>query len=87
MQVFPMRYLRVFTPEELELHIRGDMEPWNMETLRASIKPDHGYNEVGDMRLCTCVCVCVCVTYTHARTHAVCVFVCVWHACVHRKHT
>ncbi len=60
-QVFPMRYLRVFTPEELELHIRGDMEPWNMETLRASIKPDHGYNEVRATKTNNIVCVCVCV--------------------------
>ncbi|EKX34155.1 hypothetical protein GUITHDRAFT_90563 [Guillardia theta CCMP2712] len=44
-EVFPMRHLRVFSPEELELHVRGDQERWDAETLRASIQPDHGYSE------------------------------------------
>eukprot|EP00282_Hemiselmis_andersenii_P016042 CAMPEP_0114133154 /NCGR_PEP_ID=MMETSP0043_2-20121206/13474_1 /TAXON_ID=464988 /ORGANISM="Hemiselmis andersenii, Strain CCMP644" /LENGTH=1256 /DNA_ID=CAMNT_0001226711 /DNA_START=123 /DNA_END=3890 /DNA_ORIENTATION=- len=44
-EVFPMRHLRVFSPEELEHHIRGDMEAWNAEMLRSSIKPDHGFHE------------------------------------------
>jgi len=43
--VFPMRHLRVFSPEELELHIRGDCEPWSVEMLRSSIKPDHGFTD------------------------------------------
>ena len=34
-QVFPMKHLRVFTAEELELHIRGDIEAWDLDTLRA----------------------------------------------------
>lgn len=44
-EVFSIRHLRILSPEELELHIRGDMEAWTMETLRASIKPDHGYQD------------------------------------------
>eukprot|EP00960_Hanusia_phi_P048765 759141-Hanusia_phi.AAC.6 len=44
-QVFPMRHLRVFSPEELELHVRGDIEKWDADTLRAAIQPDHGYSE------------------------------------------
>ena len=34
-EVFPLRHLAVFMPEELEQHIRGDSEPWDLETLRA----------------------------------------------------
>jgi hypothetical protein len=30
-----MRHLEVFTAEELELHIRGDVENWDLDTLRA----------------------------------------------------
>mmetsp|Transcript_36383 Transcript_36383/g.82056 ORF Transcript_36383/g.82056 Transcript_36383/m.82056 type:complete len:1588 (-) Transcript_36383:29-4792(-) len=44
-EVFPMRHLRVFSPEELELHVRGDIEKWDADTLRAAIQPDHGYSE------------------------------------------
>ena len=34
-QVFSMKHLKVFTAEELELHIRGDIEAWDLDTLRA----------------------------------------------------
>jgi E3 ubiquitin-protein ligase TRIP12 len=44
-EVFPIQHLKIFSPEELEQHIRGDVEPWSMETLRAAIKPDHGYQD------------------------------------------
>ncbi|KAJ1486132.1 hypothetical protein T484DRAFT_1790788 [Baffinella frigidus] len=44
-QVFPIEHLAVFTAEELELHIRGDVTAWDLETVRASIQPDHGYTE------------------------------------------
>merc|ERR1712216_117867 len=44
-EVFPLRHLAVFMPEELEQHIRGDSEPWDLETLRASVLADHGFSE------------------------------------------
>jgi hypothetical protein len=34
-EVFPMRHLEVYTAEELVLHIRGDVEAWDLDTLRA----------------------------------------------------
>ena len=41
-QVFPVRHLQVYSAEELELRIRGDVEAWDLDTLRAR---------------CVCVCV------------------------------
>ena len=43
-----MKNLQVYTAEELELYIRGDIEAWDLETLRARC-------------VCVYVCVCVCV--------------------------
>jgi len=44
-EVFPVRHLQVYTAEELELHIRGDVEAWDLDTLRASIHADHGFTD------------------------------------------
>jgi len=51
-----MKNLQVYTAEELELHIRGDIEAWDLDTLRARFTHTHTHT-----RVCVYACVCLCM--------------------------
>ena len=36
--MFPLEHLSVFSAEELETHIRGDVAPWDLETVRSLVR-------------------------------------------------
>jgi len=42
-EVFPIRHLRAFTPEELDLLFNGSRDRWDKDSVIESLKFDHGY--------------------------------------------